>query len=289
MRICFFLNPQSRGGKGRLMAKRLEAIHYPEGTQIDFVTTAQPEETSKKAKELAGRYDVLCAVGGDGTINGVARGIFEAKKGILGIIPYGTGNDTVKGLGWTKDFDEAVYRLLHGSHRKIDCGLADRHFFINIASIGFDADAANRTDRIKQYVRGSFAYKLAVAESLIRYRPLKFRTDMGEEEKLFLLAVCNGTTYGGGFRIMPVAKMDDGFFDICLIREIPRLKLLSLLPTLVQGTHIQRKEVQHSHEKGFTVTVLEDFLLNIDGELYFYEGNQTISFEMMEQEITLMA
>lgn len=327
MKILYILNPSSNGGRTKKLEDHLQDRPYPEGTEIAIRHTRAPGDGATIAREEAGNYDVVCSVGGDGTLNEVARGIYEAGKGVLGIIPSGTGNDTMKGLGWSQSVDEAIDRLFTGQAEAIDCGFADEHFFINIASIGFDAKVVEGTESIKKHIKSGAAYSLSLLKTFFSYRSLAYEkrksgnqvlvpTENGEdrflqedsieaaewlgnrsghrpagkvEDRLFLLAVGNGKFYGGGFQILPQAEFDDGFLDICLISNLSRFRFLLLFPSIFRAKHKKhRKYVHMSRGKSYEIFMKEDFILNIDGEIHYYSGNRSILFHISEKVIKLI-
>ena len=312
MKILYIINPVSNGGRTKKIERFLQDWPYPEGTEIKIRETTRPGVGKEIARAEAANYDVICSVGGDGTLNEVASGLYEAKAGVLGIIPSGTGNDTMKGLGWSDDIDEAIKRVVHGQIREIDGGLADGHFFINIASIGFDAMVVKGTEKIKTKVKNESAYTLSLLKTFFTYRDIdyveigsdekdvvspetgpatgaKTETGSGKVNSLFLFAVGNGRFYGGGFQVLPQAEFDDGYLDVCVVQNISRPKLLLLFPSIFKAKHAKHKKyVTMKRVKDYTVQPLEDFLLNLDGELVSYQANQRIRFQVQEKVLKLM-
>lgn len=311
MKILYIINPVSNGGRTKKIEKFLREWPYPEGTEVQIRETKGPGEGREIARAEAVNFDVVCSVGGDGTLNEVASGLYEAGAGVLGIIPTGTGNDTMKSLGWSDDINEAVKRVVYGQVKEIDAGLADGHFFINIASIGFDAMVVKGTEKIKTKVKNESAYTLSLIKTFFTYRNIDY-VELGSDEdvsaetsgfleeseegnmghainSLFLFAVGNGRYYGGGFQVLPQAEFDDGYLDVCVVQNISRPKLMLLFPSIFKAKHAKHiKYVTMKKVKDYTVKPLEDFLLNLDGELVNYPANTRIRFQVQEKVLRLM-
>ncbi len=303
MKVLYILNPNSNGGKAANLEKMLINWEYPSDAYIEVIKTTKPGDARVFAEENASKYDVVCAVGGDGTLNEVANGLYNAGTGILGIIPSGTGNDFLKGIGRSNNPEGAMPSIFSGKTRKIDCGFAGEHFFLNIASIGLDAAIAKETETIKRYVRNKSAYYLSLIKTLFTYKDINYEKNVllngmnsNEENKyikkdgnLLLFAVGIGKYYGGGFPILPQAVMDDGYLDTCMVDNINRLVLLGVFPSIFTASHAKHKKyVTMEHLKECDIFIKEDFLLNVDGDLYAYKGNQNLHFEIANRQITLL-
>ena len=304
MKVLYILNPNSNGGKAAGLEGMLRDWEYPSGVSVDIMKTTKPGDAVVYAEENASKYDVVCAVGGDGTLNEVANGLYNAGTGVLGIIPSGTGNDFLKGIGRSNNPEESMPSIFTGEKRKIDGGFAGEHFFLNIASVGFDATIVKETVTIKKYVRNKCAYYLALIKTLFKYKDIEYERNVllngmnfNEEKKyikkdgkLLLFAVGIGKYYGGGFPILPQAVMDDGYLDTCMVDNIPRPVLLRVFPSIFTASHVKHKKyVTMEHLKECDIFIKEDFLLNVDGDLYEYKGNQSLHFEIADRQITLLS
>lgn len=167
--------------------------------------------------------------------------------------------------------------LVNGSELTIDMGKMNDRFFINIASLGFDADVAHNCQKIKNLplVSGLFAYTLSVFTTLISYRhhPVKITMDGATMEKdILLVAVANGKYYGGGMQPTPSAEIDDGFLDICLIEYVGRMKIMKFLPKFIKGNHAVLKEVSFHRCNNLSIFSKNRITMNIDGETGIIEG-----------------
>lgn len=269
----FILNPEAGGGKCRklieVIEKRMEDSNYP----YDIITTKKPNEATQIAKRGLDKYTDIIAVGGDGTINEVARALIENKKGLLGIIPSGTGNDLSMSLGIPKETVAALDLILLEDREIIEidvCSINDIPY-LNISTLGFDAKVVKTTNTIKKVIKNKFSYIISVLISLLSFRKSRLELIIeGESYDInsFLLAVGNGKYYGGGIPIMPSAQMDNGYLEICSVKDASNLKILMLFPSIFKANHTKyTKYVSMHRAKSVIVNTKENMILNIDGEL----------------------
>ena len=233
-------------------------------------------------------YEVCVAVGGDGTVNEVAKGILQRKSGILGIIPSGTGNDLAKVLGIEENIEKSIINIFENESKNIDIGLAKDKYFFNIASLGFDAQVVRSTDLIRKFIKGKIAYVLGVVTSLIGYRKrmIKVIIDGVEiERNAMLVAVGNGQYYGGGMQILPMSIVDDGEFDICIVKDISNIRILFLFPSIFKGEHVKYKEyVEFYKGKEVLVNIGGKYYLNVDGEISPVK-DESIDFKLSKNKL----
>lgn len=300
MRYLYIVNPTAGGGRAVAMRQLIKkfyesgdpAISDPE-LEYQIVETEAPGHATNLACAAASRFDLVIAVGGDGTINEVCKGLLAAGCGMLGVVPAGTGNDLASGLGLPSNPWKALRHLHQGKARAIDYGRVNGQVFVNSASLGFDADVANHANHIKRRVRSHTAYTVGLIQSIFGYRniPVVLDTDRRRNVRgrALLLAVGNGRFYGGGFEIVPDAVMDDGQFDVCLIANISKPMLAALLPTILLRMHTKvRRYVQTWKTRRVSVTVLGDCLLNIDGEIRSLSRGTTVDFEIVPGGLQLL-
>ncbi len=226
---------------------------------------------------------MLVAVGGDGTVNEVVRGIIESGgKGTvkLGIIPAGTGNDLVRTLNIPIITKEAVQVLINGHVKCLDLGKINGDYFVNIVGIGFDGAVANEVNRDVRWLKGKYAYMYAILKMLITYKSPMMKITIDDqilEGRYFLVAVGNAKYYGGGIKILPDADPVDGLFDICVVEDIPKREVLKVLPKMSQGRHVDYPPVKIYRGKKIKVDSTERVLIQADGEL---KGTLPMEFEV---------
>jgi YegS/Rv2252/BmrU family lipid kinase len=240
--------------------------------EVDAVETVSFEHTVQCAEATtAGSCDILAAVGGDGTANAVANGLFHRPKDrrpAMGIIPCGRGNDFAAYLG-IGDLETACTAILAGRRRRVDVGTTDAGIFLGVAGAGFDSKVARRAQKQVPLLSGAAAYVYAVLRTLSDFRPLpaKVTYDHGVYEGLITFAVAGNTDrYGGGMRITPRASMEDGLLDLCVAKDVSRVTLLRVFPRVFSGTHLDHPSVFYTKTKSVTIESPEAVELFADGE-----------------------
>lgn len=270
-RILFIINPVAGGGKTKNIIPLIEEEMDKYKRDYDMILTKEPKEAIDLAAKNSELYDIIVAVGGDGTINEVSKGLLKAGKGTLGIIPGGTGNDMIKSLGIPSNSIEALEVLNKGFKKEIDIGKIDDCSFLNISSVGFDGEVMLNHDKFRKVIKGKASYIIAIIYTLLSYKKKKIRIDVDGKvlhQIIILLAVGNGKYYGGGLKILPMAKIDDGYFHICVISGLSTLKTLFLFPSIFKGNHLKyKKYVKVYKGKSIEIKSEEYLYINIDGEI----------------------
>ncbi|OGW40078.1 MAG: hypothetical protein A2X58_04465, partial [Nitrospirae bacterium GWC2_56_14] len=225
-------NPAARRGNSRLIISRTLELFAQRGVSYDLELTAGPREAGMIARAACRDYDVIVAIGGDGTVNEVLQGMVFSHTP-LGIVPGGTGNDFVRSLRIPNKLEQAVDIVLAGQTRTIDLGKINDIYFANNAGFGFDAAVNITTYGMGGGTGGLSLYLRALVRTLGKYRPVQLTIAMNGrtiDQETFLLSIGNGTTCGGGFKLTPHAKLDDQLLDVTLIRPLPLASLLWHFP-----------------------------------------------------------
>jgi len=245
------VNPTAgRGHAGRVAAEAEHAAREAWGV-VDRVDTTGPGEAvgfaSRAAESGAERILVL---GGDGTLHEAANGLLRARvdrRPPIAILPAGTGNDYAKIAGTVHCSPaEAVRRLRTGAIRRFDVGEAWGEYFINSVGIGFDAEVARVINQTKKG-SGILAYVGAVVKVIASFDSfqVRVRSDAHEfTDRLLLLEIGIGPSVGGGFKLTPFAKPDDGLLDICAIQRQSVFGILTKLPLAILGKHTGLRAVR---------------------------------------------
>jgi diacylglycerol kinase (ATP) len=231
---------------------------------VSFGTTAHPgSERELAERALDEGYDVVVAVGGDGTWSNVADRVLASGRAdvAFGILPAGTGNDFGRNLGYDPgDAAEAVRVLAKGSIRRVDVGLMEtpsapdhepdawepRHF-LNVIGFGFDVAVIDASQGAR-FLRGELLYKVTALQQLFRFRGFDCRlTADGEAERTgehLMLTVSNGRFFGGGFPIAPAANVEDGQLHACRITDAPPFTRFKLFNMAERGRHVRSDRVE---------------------------------------------
>jgi len=191
---------------------------------VDYSFTDHPKHATELASRAADEgYDIVVAVGGDGTVNEVAQGLYDTDVK-MGIIPMGSGNGLARELGISMDMYKSAKALIKGKTLKVDiCKLNDQRFLCT-SGIGFDAMIADKMSKAAS--RGFLKYVQLVVQESIFYKPLdvKMKIDGVEIEKpVFLITFANASQFGNNAFIAPGASMTDGLIDVVVVRKFAKI------------------------------------------------------------------
>ena len=244
---------------------------------------------AKRGAEQGRSFIIAC--GGDGTINEVANGILESGKDIeLGVLPSGTGGDFRRTLGMTTSPREAAQELRNGETKLIDVGKVSflnhagepaTRFFLNVSSFGLSAAINERVKGKSAFgwlpfdaLRGKAKFAVSTLQEVLEmnFTTVRVKIDDREEKSLNTLNFCvaNSRYFGGGMKIAPEAKINDGFFDVVNIGDIRTARILMNAHKLYLGSHLEMEEVKSTLAKRVEVSPVNDKMeihLETDGEL----------------------
>lgn len=287
-KICFIVNPNA----GRRLQKRIESSvekcldHTRFHSKIVF--TERPGHATELAQKAAAEgWEIVCAVGGDGSINEVAAGLIGSDAA-LGIVPAGSGNGLAMHLGWGRSIERAIQKINRSESKLIDVGLMNGRPFVNVAGIGFDGLVSNLMQ--KQTKRGFATYFLKSLEAGIVYKPAKIQLKLDGreiEETCFTVAIANGPMYGYNFQIAPDALLDDGLFSVVLLKDAPKWKYFAAVPDMLNERIYEADFVDHY--SAAVVEIRSESAKNyahIDGE--GLETNGFLRFEMRPKALRVL-
>jgi diacylglycerol kinase (ATP) len=276
--IHLFLNPTAgRGRAGRRQPRILELLEQGgikvkchESESLGNLETQVMQQVNEGAERIV-------VAGGDGSVHEAVNGIMKSDNAntALGVIPTGTGNDFAKAcdipLNWEHASKLLADRIAAAeTPRKVDVGRFNDRFFANSAGIGFDA----KVTRVAQSIRlpiGDLVYLLAIFKTMfdgIATPQLQIISrDYTWEGPLTLAAICNGPWVGGLFHIAPMASNSDGKMELLVVKPVTRRRILSLLPKLMDGEHLQETEVIHRPITALRIKAELPIPSHLDGEV----------------------
>ncbi|MDZ7723365.1 MAG: diacylglycerol kinase family protein [candidate division KSB1 bacterium] len=271
MRYMIIENPYAAGGESKKHFPHIEKRFRDCGVEYKAVETRNAADAEQLAYTAAKQfYDMIIAVGGDGTINQVVNGIMKADAhAALGIIPAGTCNDFIKSVGIPESISRACDIILSGKTLPVDVALAGDRFFINAIGIGFDVKVVQDL-ALYSYLPGKLAYYAAVFKNIFRYKALPLdihsKTDRHQMD-MVMLAVTNGQYYGGSFHIAPTADVMDGMLNVVMVHDLSAFKRVLFLPKVAKGTHLSAHNVDHFTTTELSIRSSTPLTLQIEGEL----------------------
>ncbi|MCF7793719.1 MAG: diacylglycerol kinase family lipid kinase [Candidatus Cloacimonetes bacterium] len=293
MNTKWFLIANATAGRGKTGRKISELIKSLNEHKFDFEIelTKTPLHATELAKEaIKKEYRKIVVVGGDGTLNETVNGIMQSGKQNeikLGLIPEGGGNDFAMNFKLSNNIDKAIELLKREKTCKVDIGKIEDYFFINALGLGFDAQVALISRSIK-HLNGLPRYLVAVIRALVKLQ--KFEAEITLDnctlKKPFLLfSIGNGLSTGGGFLLTPEARVNDGLLDICLIQDVTRRRILSLLPKAIKGQHLKEPEVIIHQSKKIHVKTDKKLPIYFDGELPELKHPFNFTIEILPKQI----
>jgi diacylglycerol kinase (ATP) len=188
----------------------------------------------------------LLSVGGDGLFHLLLQFAIEFEVP-LAVAPGGTGNDFYRTLGWHgHDLTNYLEQVNSVKPSWVDVGVVDGEYFGAVLSSGFDSVVNERANTMK-WPKGPAKYNAAIVLELPKFRPIEFKIFADEkilQVEAMLIAIGNGSSYGGGMQVCPSADLHDGLFDIMILHPVSKLEFIKVFPTVYKGTHIDHPQVQ---------------------------------------------
>jgi YegS/Rv2252/BmrU family lipid kinase len=310
------VNPRSGGGAtGRVFGAMRETIERALGP-VEVAMTERSGHGADLAREgaIAG-HPLVIAVGGDGTFHEVVNGLMTAKGGAygspnaradetrVGMIAQGTGGDFRKALGLEHRLDKYLDALKSGHERPLDVGKftgggRTGHYFVNILSAGMGGLVDRYVADASRMLGGTAAYFGASLKALVNARLGNVKctiTNDGKTEehqiRSYMIAICNGQFFGSGMKIAPMAKVDDGLFDLVALGATSKLGFAMTSRGIYTGAHIGQAGTVHLRGQKFVLDLANDdarslFLLDVDGEPM---GSLPLTIEVVPRALTLRA
>ncbi len=303
-RPLLVVNPKSGGGRTASVISDLRAATERRLGPVDVVTTERSGHAIELAEQGAREdRELIIAVGGDGTFSEVANGILRAKKTTrIGFIGQGTGGDFRKSLGIEHRLDRYLDALASKNERTIDVGRARfnardgqrEHFFVNILSAGMGGLVDEYVATGSRALGPTAAYFIASTKALLRVKRGNLRCVVDGSPEImrfrsYMVAICNGRYFGSGMHIAPMAKLDDGRFEVVSMDAPSKIAFATYSRKIYDGSHLTH--VKHFSCKRIDIDLenedaRETFRLDVDGEPL---GGLPLSIEVMPRALTVRA
>jgi len=296
------VNPHSGGNKTEKkwgLICNLLAKH-----KIDFhssLTQYTHHATEITIKAIQEGYRKIIVAGGDGTYNEVINGLFlqkavATKDVLLAMLPLGTGNDWIKTAKIPTDLEKAIRVITEGKEFLQDIGSVTyvehneqkQRYFLNIAGLGFDSFVANRMSK-KSKTFGQYSYLTSMLMSLVRWENRNVKVELDDKRikaKIFIIAVGICKYFASGMKVTPNAIPNDGYFDVTLIKALPKMGLIKNLKNIYDGSFVDKvEEAEEFRAKVVKVTSKSPLYIQVDGELL---GHTPVTFEILPQCLKVM-
>lgn len=299
------VNPNAGNKKGKKDWMKINALLLSAQLNFEVVFTEHKEHAIEITKNCISAGDRnFVVVGGDGTLNEVVNGFFQqnmisVNKLKLAMIPVGTGNDWCKSLGIPTKYKKAVKLIKSQKLRIQDVGRVNYYYskglqsryFVNVAGMGYDAVVAAKTNLDKERGRaGAILYLKNLFTSLLFYKhsntTMTIDKDSTYKHKTFSVSVGIGKFNGGGMKQLPNAEIDDGLFDVTLIKKLGKLTVLKEVKNLYDGSFISHPKVDTFRGREITIVSEPQIKLEVDGESL---GHSPFKFEIFPRALNVVA
>lgn len=286
-RIVFIVNPKAGTNVQKHIQDSVDKqLDHRRFTYGIWYTEKAGHATELVQKAIDEAYDIVVAVGGDGSINEIGAALMGTET-VLGIVPAGSGNGLAMHLGYGRDIEMAVRKLNMATEETIDCGMLNGRAFINIAGLGFDGLVSIRMKGSNW--RGFFPYFLKSIEAGLEYTPRVCTIELDDRtitEKCFAISIANGPMYGYNFKIAPDALLDDGLFDVVILKDAPKWQYFAALPAMLNGKIYDADFIQHFRSSRVKITSDGEHYVHLDGEGMKMDGE--LNFEIKPKALKIL-
>jgi diacylglycerol kinase (ATP) len=272
----FIVNPVAGSGAAKSQLPKLEEMIKKNSIEAEIVFT----EKKGHATELSGifcdkGFRYIIGMGGDGTINEIARPLAGRADIVTGLIPAGTGNDFIQILGYPNRFGVKEWDMFFKRNTiAMDLGSVNGMIFLNGMGLGFDAQVASENYTDEGIVKEGFKYKYIwhIIKTLLFFREKRMTSINGigtESTDCFINTIAIGRRFAGGFLLTPEAIADDGLLDVCSIKKLSLPERFQILLKVPEGKHINDRRVNYYQTSELKLEFQTKVPFHVDGELYF--------------------
>jgi diacylglycerol kinase (ATP) len=289
-RARLIYNPSS--GREEMKRKLPEILQRLERGGLETSTHAtigEGDATLAAAEAVERCFDVIIAAGGDGTLYEVINGMAEKKRRpLLGILPLGTTNDFARALAIPRKWEAACDIITQQFSRPIDVGKVNKKYFINIAGGGSMTELTYEVPSKMKTMIGQLAYYMKGLEKLPRLRPIEVyikSPEMDLHEHVMLFLITNSNSVGGFEKLAPDASLDDGLFDVFILKRCNLGEFIRVVSSALRGEHINDPNVIYFKTNSIQVTSPDYVQINLDGE---FGGTLPSMFSLLPSHINII-
>lgn len=276
MKYIFILNIFTLRNNIKILCKKISRICKEKDIDYVIEINSKKKSTEDIVKKYKRKKVILAPVGGDGIINRVLNSMDKVNNRLCPI-PYGTGNDLCR----------TIRRHLKNGVTKVDIVKINSKYYINNACFGIDSDIANSDIISNSKIPKSMRYNISAIDGLFRYKLKYFKIYINNEIISGIkstIIVSNGMYYGGGYKVSPHSKLNDGYLEVYIVDKMPKTKILLLMLGINQGKHEESKDVRLIKTKSVRIVTKEKIKCNIDGEIL---KSDDFKIEIVEKGIEL--
>jgi diacylglycerol kinase (ATP) len=270
VRTLVIANPYSGNSRKRLSFEEAAGLLRKMDHGVTVHLTTGPGDAVVQARSAADSFDLVVALGGDGTVHEVATGL-SGTGCPMAVLPSGSGNDFSVGIG-CPTLDAGLEAIANGQDKNLDVCALDGEVFFNSLGLLASGLVSGGASHLWRWLGGA-RYTLAAIATLVKYRGQEVvweieRNDGTEtiSDRFFFAEICNGPLTGGGFRFAPDARFDDGLLDACLIRPVGPLTGLKLLPAASSGKRLEHEAINVVQCPRLVFSCTEPVAVHLDGE-----------------------
>lgn len=290
MRARLIYNPTS--GREEIKRKLPDILQRLECGGIEtscHATTGEGDATAAAAEAIERGFDIIIAAGGDGTLYEVINGMAEKeRRPKLGILPLGTTNDFARALGIPKHWEYACDLIIQQHTHAIDVGKVNNRYFINIAGGGSMTELTYEVPSKLKTMIGQLAYYMKGLEKLPRIRPIQMAVESDEvnlNEEVMMFLIANSNSVGGFEKLAPEASLQDGMFDVFILKRCNLAEFIRVVSMALRGEHMHDPNVVSFRTSRIRITSPDYVQINLDGEL---GGTLPCTFSMLPSHINII-
>ena len=270
MKIRTIVNPVAGRGKASRSLKEIKEVLGELGGSEDIVKTSRPGEGYIMSREAARQgFEKVIAVGGDGTIREVASGLVNTSTKLV-IVPSGMGNDLARSLKIPDDLKSAARLAYSEKYQTIDLATDGERYF-NVLGVGFPVEVMQLVNKGSiSRIPGPGCFLLAIIRVVFRMESYKVKIDLDGKvyrKEALAVFVMNTPYTGGGLKLCPSARMDDGFLDVVVIGTVGRRELLGQIPGVYRGSHVDHPKFHIYRGKSVKIEAQKKSKVMIDGDI----------------------
>ncbi len=285
-KILFVINPISGVGRQKTVEKAIDLYLDKNQFQYEIFYTERAKHAIEIGKNVAGKYDIVVAVGGDGSVNELSQGLIGSET-VLAIIPTGSGNGLARFLKIPLNIPKAISVINQCNIKKIDTLRINDRNFVNVAGVGFDGLISHRFAEHNK--RGFWGYFEIVVKELFHYKPKRYNVIIDgvkqKKQRSFLISLANSAQFGLNAYVSPNSKIDDGLVEVCFFKKFPPIitpyyafKMFNkTVHKSRKSTIISGKEIEISHKK--------QIFAHIDGEAVDFGNKINVSMNHLSLNV----